>query len=565
MAHLFVLNRSDKLNTHNYPKQSIPRKEKPMNFVNEEPLRLTRLLPRRAVLMVLICILLVIAACSPAADSSPSDSATTTEGNESTATDTTSGPQGTLRVASLSIVQTDPALISSDSEVMIANQIYDYLVDIAPDNSIIPRLAAEWSTSEDGLTWTFTLAEGAQWHDGDPVTAADVVWTFDRLRNPDNGYATASLYENIAAIEATAENEVAFTLNTTNPFFLYDLSDNHALVMKAETEDPTDFNGSGPFLVVEYTPEDRLILEANPDYFVADQPNVAGMEIIFFSEQTAYVDALRGGQLDLIISMPTPLYESLQQEPGVITYEVPTNGFDLVRVRWDREPGNNPDVVRAMKMATDREAIFQLIAQGYGEIGLDSPIGPLYTQYFLADAPVPAYDPEGARELLAAAGYPDGLEITLHVPDTGNRPDLGAVLKEQWEQAGFLVELSVEQEGIYYGDNGWLEVDWGITGWGSRPYPQFYLNVMLTSGAVWNESRYANPEFDELAQLAGSTLDEQKRVEAYNEIQRILAEEGPVIIPYFFPQFAASSDKVENFGLKAFGGRSEMRNITLAE
>lgn len=522
---------------------------------------------RRMMWLLLTVVMLLLAACDTG---TPSGTAETDTADSSTAASessegTADGPQGTLRLASLSIVQTDPALISSDSEVMIANQVYDYLIDIDPDNNIIPRLAQEWTTSEDGLTWTFTLADGAMWHDGDPVTAEDVVWTFDRLRNPDSGYATTSLYANIATIEATGDNEVTFTLTDTNPFFLYDLSDNHALVMKAGTEDPSNFNGSGPFRLVEYTPEDRLILEANLDYFIEGQPNVAGMEIIFFSEQTAYVDALRGGQLDLIISLPTPLYESLQQEPGIQTYEVPTNGFDLIRVRADREPGNNPDVVRAMKMATDREAIFQLIAQGYGEIGLDSPIGPLYTQYFLADAPVPEHDPEGARQLLADAGYADGLEVTLHVPDTGNRPDLGAVIKEQWEQAGFIVDLSIEQEGIYYGDNGWLEVDWGITGWGSRPYPQFYLNVMLQTDAVWNESKYSNPELDELIQLAGTTLDEEERVEAYHEIQRILAAEGPIMIPYFFPQFAASSDRVQNFGLKAFGGRSEMRTITLSE
>lgn len=511
--------------------------------------------------LLLLTAMLFFAACAPATPTDTSESGDT----DAAAAEEATGQQGTLRLASLSIVQTDPALISSDSEVMIANQVYDYLVDIAPDNSIIPRLAQEWSTSEDGLSWTFTLAEGATWHDGDPVTAGDVVWTFDRLRDPDSGFATSSLYQNIETIEATADNQVTFTLAQTNPFFLYDLSDNHALVMKADTEDPTDFNGSGPFRVVEYTPEDRLTLEANPDYFIEGQPKLAGMEIIFFSEQTAYVDALRGGQIDLVISLPTPLYESLQQEPGIVTYEVPTNGFDLIRVRSDREPGSNPDVVRAMKMATDREAIFQLIAQGYGEIGLDSPIGPLYTQYFLEDAPVPEHDPEGAAALLADAGYPDGLDITLHVPDTGNRPDLAAVIKDQWEQAGFRVDLSVEQEGIYYGDDGWLEVDWGITGWGSRPYPQFYLDVMLATDAIWNESRYSNPELDELIQTAGTTLDEEERVEAYHEIQRILAAEGPVIIPYFFPQFAASSDKVQGFDLKAFGGRSEMRNITLAE
>src|SRR3989337_1407162 len=129
---------------------------------------------------------------------------------------------GTLRVAFQSLVQTDPALISSDSELLVANAVYDYLVDIDPlSNQPIPRLASEWQISEDGLTYTFTLVEGVTFHDGSPLSAADVVWTFNRLRDPAAEYATASLYENIANIEATEALEITFTLTSPNPFFLY--------------------------------------------------------------------------------------------------------------------------------------------------------------------------------------------------------------------------------------------------------------------------------------------------------------------------------------------------------
>ena len=96
--------------------------------------------------------------------------------------------EGTLRVAFQPIVQTDPALISSDSEVFVANHIYDYLVDVDESSNTVPRLATEWSQSDDGLTWTFTLAEGVTFHDGSAFSAEDVVWTYDRLRNPDSGY-----------------------------------------------------------------------------------------------------------------------------------------------------------------------------------------------------------------------------------------------------------------------------------------------------------------------------------------------------------------------------------------
>lgn len=489
---------------------------------------------------------LLLAACAPA-ESQPSGET-----------------GGTLRVAFQALVQTDPALISSDAEVFVANAVFDYLVDIDPvSNQPIPRLASEWTVSDDGLTYVFTIADGATFHDGSPLTAADVVWTFDRLRDPESGFATADLYSNIASIEATGDLEVTFTLTNPNPFFLYDLSDNHALILKAESEDPANFNGTGPFIVESYSPEDRIVLTANLNYFVEGQPSLDHVEIIFFADEGAMVDALRGGQVDLVMRMSTPLFESLQGVDGIETTVIPTNGFDLVRLRADREPGNDPRVIQAMKLATDREAILELVQQGYGAVGNDSPIGPLYESYHDPDVAPPARDVEAARALLADAGYTDGLDLTIHVPNTGGRPDLAAVLKEQWAEVGINLELSLEPEEVYYGDNGWLEVDLGITGWGSRPYPQFYLDTMLVTGAVWNESHFSDAEFDALAETTGASLDENERIEAYSQIQQLLAERGPVIIPYYFPQFGAISDQFTGFQLEAFAGRTDLQTISV--
>lgn len=470
--------------------------------------------------------------------------------------------EGGLRVAFQPLVQTDPATISSDSEVFVANAVYDYLVDIDSDSNIIPRLATEWAISEDGLTYTFTLAEGVNFHDGSPLTAADVVWTFDRLRDPDNGYPTSDLYANIASIEATGDLEVTFTLTETNPFFLYDLSDNHALVMRADTEDPNNFNGTGPFVVETYTPEDRIVLTANPDYFVEGQPQLGFVEIIFFSDENAMVDALRGGQVDLVMRMSAPLFESLQDMEGINTYNIPTSGFDLIRLRSDRAPGDDPRVIQALKLATDRQVILELVQQGYGALGNDSPIGPIFGQYHDPDVQPPARDVEAARDLLADAGYADGLALTIHVPNSGGRPDLAAVLQDQWSDAGVNLEINVVPEEVYYGEDGWLEVDLGITGWGPRPYPQIYLDTMLVSGAVWNESYFSDEEFDRLAAIAGSTLDEEERIEAYSQIQQLLAERGPVIIPYHFPVFAAIRDGFTGFVLEAFAGRTDLHTIS---
>lgn len=473
-----------------------------------------------------------------------------------------------LRVASEQIVQTDPAQISSDAEVLVANAVYDYLVDVNEENQIEPRLAQDWTVSEDGMTYTFQLVENAVFHDGTPLTAADVVWTFNRLRDPESGYATVDIYSNITSVEATGEHEVTFTLEDTNPFFLFDLSDNHALIIKDGTEDAAaveaeEFNGTGPFRVESYDPEARIELVANEDYWLEDQPHIDRLEIIFFGDTTASVDALRTGQVDIVMSLPTPLYQGLEGQEGIERQMVATNSFPVIRLRADQPPGDDPRVMQAMRHAIDREAIFELVQQGMGAIGRDTPIGPLYSGFYTEDIPLPEQDLERAQQLLADAGYADGLDLTLRLPEAQNFPDLAVVLSEQLAQVGINVEVSVEPEGVYYGEGGWLEAPFGITGWGSRPYPQFYLDVMLVCGAKWNESHFCDEEFDQLAQTAGTTTDNQAQIEAYQEIQRILIERGPIIVPFFFPQLGAHAEAVEGFQMKAFPGRSDFRPVTV--
>ena len=468
---------------------------------------------------------------------------------------------GTFRVAMQPPTRIDPAIIDSDSEIAIANAAYDYLIDIDANNVAIPRLAESWEVSEDGLTYTFRLADNVRFHDGTPLVPGDVVWTFDRLRNPDNGFPTASLYTNIESIEVLGSDSVAFHLIDTNPFFLYDLSDNHALILKRGTTDFSTFNGTGPFEVTDYRPDDRILMTANADYFIGGLPGLDELQFIFFADSVAAVDALRGGQIDMAWRMPVSLYVTLQGEQGISTVDVPTNGFDLVRLRTDKAPGDNPLVIQALKHATDRDAIFQLVQLGAGSIGHDTPVGPLYEGLFDPSIEPLAYDLDRARELLAQAGYDNGLSIDLYAPDSGDRPQLAVVLKEQWAQVGVDANVIIEPESVYFGENHWMEATLGITNWGSRPYPQFYFNLMLTCDATWNEARFCDSEFDQLIHIAGTTLDEAERVDAYSQIQQIMVTRGPVIIPYFWPQVAAYSNRFAGLELKAFAGRTDFRTV----
>src|SRR6266508_1420064 len=189
----------------------------------------------------------------------------------------------------------------------------------------------------------------------------------------------------------------------------------------------------------DYDPAFRFLLPvdtvANDKYFVPGKPGLSKLTFIFFKDQVAGVDALRSGQIDLTTRMPSSLFPTLQSEPNLRALSIPTNGFDLVRLRADQKPGDDPRVIKALKLATDRKAVFGSVELGQGAVGRDSPIGPLFTAYYTEDTEIPAADPEAARKLLAEAGYPNGIKLDLHVPDSGDRPDLAVVLKEQWAKA----------------------------------------------------------------------------------------------------------------------------------
>ncbi len=497
---------------------------------------------------------------------SPSEAASQEDATSVLSTESPSSqsqPNTSLKIAIQPIVQIDPAFISSDSEVLLANLVYDYLIDTDADGKLIPRLAESWTSNQNGTVYTLTLTKNAYFHDGSPLSVDDVVWTFERLRDPALELPTSSLYSNIEQITADAQNStITFTLKQPNPFFLFDLSANQALVLKKGTTNADkEFNGTGPYRVKTYLPEDRVILEANPQYFISGLPKIPNIELIFFSDETAMANALRSQQIDMILRLGTESYSSLENQPGIKTIVIPANGFDLVRLRYDRTPGNNPKVIQALKLATDRETIFQLVQQKHGAVGRDCPIGPMYKEYYTEDPPLPPRDVEKARALLKEAGYPNGLTLDMHVPDSGNRPNLAVVLKDQWAEAGININVIIEPESIYYGENKWLEADLGITGWSSRPYPQFYLDVMLKCNGSWNEAHFCDKEFDELATIGGTTMDEAERVNAYHEIQRLCIERVPIIIPYFMANFAAIRDNIEGFELKGFSGRSDLRVV----
>jgi peptide/nickel transport system substrate-binding protein len=216
-------------------------------------------------------------------------------------------------------------------------------------------------------------------------------------------------------------------------------------------------------------------------------------------------------------------------------------------------------VRQALKLATDRNAILQAARLGYGVTGRDTPIGPAFGDYYL-DVPEPKRDVAKAKALLKEAGA-ENLQITLVAQNSFDVPKIATVWKEQLAEAGVKVDINVVPVDTYYQDDGWLQVDFGITDWGSRATPQPYLQLAYVTGAKWNESHWSDPELDQLAAQAGSEMDRAKRVELYRKIQQIFMDRGPIIVPYFEKSIVATSPKVKGLAVHPDYSRSTMRSV----
>jgi len=540
-----------------------------------------------SILVVILTIAsLMLSACGPKEEATEEPAAPATEKPAAPATEepieepvqptevpAPSGPVrgGILKHAVEAPNNLDPAFLSSIGDDTIGRQWHDFLVYVDEDNQpdFERSLASSWEASEDGKVWTFKLREGVTFHDGKPFTANDIVFTFDRLRDEDIGAATVSMYANILDIEALDDYTVRFTLENSNPDFLLDLGDYHALVMDSETEDfQTEFNGTGPWMIEEYLPEDRLVFKRNPNYWMMGEdgeplPYADGMEFLFLSEPSAQVEALRGGQVHWINYVPPEYVDVLEDDPNTEVAFKAANFHYVIHMRSDVEPASDIRVRQAIKLATDRQALADIVAPGFSIIGHDTPIGPAYGDFYL-DVPPLERDVEKAKELLAEAGYPDGLEIELTVMDAVSAPTIATVWKEQLAEAGITVNIQMIPIDVYYGDV-WLECDFGITDWGGRPYPQPYMNLAYMCDAPWNESHYCDEELDALALAAGSEMDHDKRVELYHQIQEIFMERGGVIIPFFQQSILAYRSNLIGMKPAALAAAVDTRRVYLEE
>ncbi len=496
-----------------------------------------------------------------------------------------------LRVGLRKLTTIDPALGANDPEVMFNRLQYDYLVEILPDGTLEPSLATGWQISDDGLQYTFTLRENVTFEDGSSFGADDVVFTFERLVSEGSsivGLMGQDEDDNATwTVEAADDLTAVFTLEEPNADFIYGVASRFAMILSSESDAVNEFgdgedtyasfNGTGPFVLVEYATDQVARFVANQDYW-GGAPALEGIELVFFDDDQSQLDAFRGGSLDFIIKVPDELTPALERVPDSTVITRPTNTHPVVRLRADEGSiGEDVRVRQAFKFATDRELLNLDALDGAGTVANNDPIGPNYGALYNPQENR-EHDPQRARELIAEVladgtgnGYVvevDGearVEVPFYVGDTFEYARVAEFLQQQWRESNIYVDLNVVPENVYYadGDNNWLNTQLGMTAWGDRPTPQEYLSVAYLEGAAFNESQWANDELAQLAAESSRTADIDARAAIYNQISRVFLESGPIIIPYFRPVVAAHRNNVVGIELHPFPGRTDFREVDI--
>ena len=442
--------------------------------------------------------------------------------------------------------------------------LYSYLVVLGPGQKPVPDLATDWEQNATADEWTFRIRPNVKFHDGRPVTSEDVKYSLTRNLDPEVGSAALSvLSPYMRADGITTPDPTTVVIKLITPQFdlptlltAYQL----AIIPKDSGSTIGDSGvGSGPFKVASFTGSGTTTVLANQDYYLG-RPQLDEIKFIQISDSSARVNALISGDVDLLYSDGVSGADAtrLQSNSNITVWATPSGSWSTLVMNCEHEPFTDVRVRQAFKTVVDEKQMLTQIANGKGRLAGNLPVD-LSDQY-RADV-TSSRDIAKAKELLAAAGYPDGLDITLDTStvDPTFQP-MVLTFQQQAAAAGIRVTIQQHDPNLYW-DKVWLHNTFYASSWGERP-AALVLNLAFRGGAPQGEGRWNSPEFDALLNKAAATTDEKTRIDYYVQAQRLLASDSGNIIPIFLDSLNASSTQVRNFP-GAIGGRPNYRTLAI--
>ncbi|MEJ2023911.1 MAG: ABC transporter substrate-binding protein, partial [Deltaproteobacteria bacterium] len=405
-------------------------------------------------------------------------------------------------------------------------QVFEYMTLTDPDNITHPYLCEKWSASDDLKTWTWNVRKGIKFNNGDTFTADDCIFTITQWLDKDVKSSLLGLvgsYLDPTGIEKV--NDYQFKLHLKRH------------MKKAP-------HGTGPYTLETYKEGELCVVKARNDYWQKGfdgkpLPDIAEIRFIDMgSEMAPQIAALKSGDIDLIDASDNPgpqVMKAVKNDKHVNVLPVATATTRVLRMRVDMKPWTDNRVRMALKLCQNREKILALAYQGEGLEGQDFHVYPKHPEY--CKKPVPAYQPDRAKKLLAEAGYPNGLDVNLAVGSEWTAVVRYAeVLKQDAAPAGLRVNIQTMPTSQYW--EKWTEVDLGVTPWTHRPLGTMVPNLAYVADdkgkpVPWNETRWVDKEFSELLDKASGTLDVEKRRKIFCKLEDIQMTRGSIGIAYW--------------------------------
>ncbi|TWT02456.1 ABC transporter substrate-binding protein [Planomicrobium sp. CPCC 101079] len=503
---------------------------------------------------------LMLSACSGGNEAAPAESGGTVSEAEKQG--------GTLVYGrGADAVSLDPINVTDGESIRVTHNIFETLLEYDENLELQPKLATEYSSSEDELTWTFQLRKGVKFHDGTDFNAEAVVFNFERWMDPENPYHKGDfpyypfLYggfkgdENhlIEHVKATGEYELEIKLKRkTAPFLSYLAISMFGIASPAAIEQfEGDVNehpvGTGPFTFEEWNRNNTITLAKNPDYWMEGKPYLDTVIFQVIPENSARLNALQTGEIDILDGMNATDTDMVEETQGLELLKRPSFNIGYMALNTEKEPFDDPKVRQAINMAINKEEIINAFYNGLAETAT-SPLPPSLWGYDDTLKPYD-YNVEEAKKLLAEAGYENGFETELYTmsnprPYLPEPVKIAEAIQSDLAEVGITAEIISSEWATYLDDTKQGKHSMAMYGWtGVMADPDNFLYPNLsktnTEKPAQNIAFYKSDEFTSLITEARETIDQDKRIELYKQAQQLFQQDAPwVMLAYTTPPLA---------------------------
>lgn len=463
---------------------------------------------------------------------------------------------------------TPGAVIESN---LINTILFEQLTRYSPDDlSPVPGLAVSWEPAEDALSWTFELREGVLWSDGTPFTAEDVAFTFNDVILVDElGAQSATQFSQVERVEVIDDLTVRFVLNSpfsALPYYLAAFAGMLPRHVLGDAENPltvTSFNKqspvtTGPYRVAEFVAGSFVRLVPNENYW-GETPKLAGVVFRIIPDANTQVAQLLAGQLDLVTRLNPSLLAGVENNPNFDVLRQSQNLYFWIVLNQDDERFTDPRVRQALLMALDRQAMIDALLDGYGTVAT-GPIAPLLGALYNDDVAQYPYNPEGARALLAEAGWTpgvdgimqkDGERLVIDMP-TGQFGELvpaTLLVQQYWDDIGVEANVEIIEWNAYIQRVVVQRQYEGTLAWWSQPptpdVTPYYSCEAITTGN--NIPNYCSETLDQIMADGRRALSAEEQIAIYGEMQGYLADELPYLFLWYPDIISVKTTRLQGF------------------